>query len=300
MGLEVRRARVADKERIVAIASQIWDGGDYVPAVIDDWLACSRGELLVAEIDGTVAAFAQRTWLAAGHAWLQGIRADPALRGRGAGRALTQALVEACDRDGARRIGLSTYIDNLESIHLVESFGFVRRASFSYVEGTSEVPGAAPLGDIDVPSDAEFEAFVRASTFLRAARGRFPSEWRFLEFDWEPRVALGWAPHRFALRRDGRIVAALCASYPARADMQGAFLSFLEGSREDVAALLAHAVRQLEVPGWEAMIPAPDGDASPILATLRELGFTSWRDFTPDSFCYERDALSRPGTVRPG
>ena len=135
MSMEVRRARPADRQRILDISAQIWDGYDYVPLMLDEWLAGTAGELLVAALDGDVAAFSYRTWVAEGHAWLQGIRTDTALRGKGLGRALTERSIERAWADGARRIGLSTYIDNHASMHIVESFGFRRMASFVYLEG---------------------------------------------------------------------------------------------------------------------------------------------------------------------
>lgn len=292
MPLVVRNAVAADSPRIVAISAQIWDGHDYVPDVLGRWLADRRGEVLVAEIDGTVAAFAYRTWLADGHAWLQGIRADPALQGRGAGRALTGELVERCRRDGARRIGLSTYVDNEASIHLIESFGFQRKASFVYLEGprvtTAEASGNAG-GEAVRVSEEELAAFIRQSAFLRVACGRFPSEWRFIELAREPGVALGWAPYRLGVRRGGRLTSALCASYPGRPDQDGAFLSFLEGDPRDAAALLARAADDLEAPSWEAMIPKKSSEEAPALAMLRALGFTSWNAFVEDAFSYELD-----------
>ena len=87
--MEVRPARPADRQRILDISAQIWDGYDYVPRLLDEWLAGTAGELLVAVLNGVVAAFSYRTWVAEEHAWLQGIRTDTALRGKGLGRALT-------------------------------------------------------------------------------------------------------------------------------------------------------------------------------------------------------------------
>ncbi len=273
---------------ILAISAQIWDGYDYVPHVLDEWLAGAQGELLVAEIDGHVAAFSYLTWLAVGHAWLQGIRADTAMRGRGAAKALTERSIARAWAAGARRIGLSTYIDNQASMHIAESFGFRRVASFVYLEG--EPAGLDEREDADVePLSAEAAAdIVGRSDFLAAAGGRFPWEWRFLEFAWSPETALAWAPYRIGLRRHGRVVAALCAS-PGAGASDAAFLSFLDGTPEDLATLFRHAHAALGSAKWEAMIPKAGDRGAAALLALREVGLRSWSEYNEDVFAYELD-----------
>lgn len=288
MALDVRVAREADRERILAISAQIWDGYDYVPHVLDEWLAGAQGELLVAEIDGRVAAFSHRTWLAEGHAWLQGIRADTAMRGRGAAKALTEHSIERAWAAGARRIGLSTYIDNQASMHIAESFGFRRVASFVYLEG--EPAGRDEMKDADVePLSAKTAAdIVGTSDFLAAAGGRFPWEWKFIEFAWSPEAALSWAPYRIGLRRHGRVVAALCAS-PGTGASDAAFLSFLDGAPEDLATLFRHAQAELGSAKWEAMVPRAGDRVAEALFALREAGLRSWSEYDEDVFAYELD-----------
>ena len=46
--ITLRKAIASDKPRITEISSQIWDGEDYVPDVLDDWLANLNGEVIVA------------------------------------------------------------------------------------------------------------------------------------------------------------------------------------------------------------------------------------------------------------
>ncbi|MCX6098910.1 MAG: GNAT family N-acetyltransferase [Candidatus Bipolaricaulota bacterium] len=295
MSMEVRRARPADRKKILDISAQIWDGYDYVPLMLDEWLAGTAGELLVAVLDGGVAAFSYRTWVAEGHAWLQGIRTDTALRGKGLGRALTERSIERAWADGARRIGLSTYVDNQASMHIVESFGFRRMASFVYLEG--DLPGCSEPEDTGVVPLADGEAIrvIGRSDYLAAANGRFPWEWKFLSFDWSPRAAIAWAPYRIGIRRDGKVVSALCAS-PGSTPSDAAFLSFLDGEPDDLLALLRHAQADLGAAKWEAMVPKDGDRGARALAVLRDSGLRSWTEFSEDVFSYELDrvpALSR-------
>jgi ribosomal protein S18 acetylase RimI-like enzyme len=288
MSIEIRTAIERDRERILAISAQIWDGYDYVPGVLDEWLAGRNGELLIAELDGIVAAFSYRTWLAEGHAWLQGIRADTALRGRGAGRALTERSIERAWADGARRIGLSTYIDNEASMHIAEAFGFRRVASFVYLEG--ELQGHAEPNDpcVETLSDEDAARFIERSEHLAVAGGRFAWEWKFLEFAGSPQAALAWAPYRVGIRRDGDVVAALCAA-PGSDPSDSAFLSFLDGDAADLVTLLRHAEASLGTHKWEAMVPKTGDQAAAALAVLREAGLRSWSEYSEDVFAYELD-----------
>ncbi len=299
--MDVRVARESDRERILAISSQIWDGYDYVPTVLDEWLAGTQGELLVAVLDGTVAAFSYRTWLADHHAWLQGIRTDTALRGRGSGKALTAHSLERAWADGARRVGLSTYIDNQASMHIVESFGFRRVASFVYLEGDLSVdsqPNDVPAENL-TPDEAA--AFIAQSDSLAVANGRFPSGWKFLAFDWSPETALAWAPYRIGIRRDGRLTSALCASRssagadcatPRPSDLDVGVLSFLDGEPEDLRALLRRASNDLGVSAWEAMIPRIGDRQARALEALRDSGLRPWSEYAEDVFAYELDRVA--------
>jgi GNAT superfamily N-acetyltransferase len=293
MSMEVRRAKPADRQRILGISAQIWEGYDYVPLMLDEWLAGTAGELLVAVLNDEVAAFSYRTWVAEEHAWLQGIRTDTVLRGKGLGRALTERSIERAWADGARRIGLSTYIDNQASMHIVESFGFRRVASFVYLEG--DLPGHSEPEDPRVVALSDEEALrtIGRSDYLAAANGRFPWEWKFLSFDWSPQAALAWAPYRMGIRRNGEIVSALCAS-PGSTPSDAAFLSFLDGEPDDLLTLLRHAQVDLGAAKWEAMVPK-DGDRSArALAVLRESGLRSWSGFGEDVFSYELDRVPDP------
>src|SRR5664279_4232242 len=93
-------------------------------------------EVTVADLNGSVIAFGRTVNLAPGYVWLEGIRTAAASQGHGAGKALTEYFIEKATREGAQRIGLSTYVDNLASIHIIEQHRFVRQASFIPVSYT--------------------------------------------------------------------------------------------------------------------------------------------------------------------
>lgn len=286
--IHIRRATSEDTERILAISAQVWDGNDYVPSTLSDWLVDPSGELLVAEVDGVVASFAYRTWLLPGHAWLQGIRTDPARRGKGLGKALSHALVDRAWQAGATRISLSTYFDNAPSIRIIESLGFERVASFVLVERTEKappLPATAHPGATE-PTPDEAARFILASPCLATARGWYPFEWLFLPFAARPEAFLEKTPYRIGVRSGDGWRSLLCAS-PGRGAGDAAFLSFLDGDPRDFAPLVAQASRDLGTSTWESMIPRRGEDVALALTPLLGLGFTPWQDGREDVLCYE-------------
>ncbi len=54
--LTIRPLRPADRERVLEIVADVWDGHDYLPQVLDDWLADPAGNFQAGELDGVVVA----------------------------------------------------------------------------------------------------------------------------------------------------------------------------------------------------------------------------------------------------
>lgn len=128
--LIIRPARAADRNVVMALVAQIWDGEDYIPEVWDEWLAAPHGELTVAELAGRVVCLSKLTRLRPGVWWLEGMRVDPAFRGRGIATVVTRYQVQLAERLASGQLGLGTSSEN-EAVHrLVEHLGFARVAAF--------------------------------------------------------------------------------------------------------------------------------------------------------------------------
>lgn len=292
MGLTIRTARLADRERILAISAQIWEGEDYVPKVIDEWLRMRDSEVAVAELNGIVVSFARTVDLAPGYVWLEGIRTDTAAQGHGAGRALTDYFIEKAAREGAQRIGLSTYIDNLASIHLIEKHGFERQASFVLAEAAfdSAARSYARLSPavLAVPFD-EARAYIRKSDVITMGNGFMPQGWKFWPVT-RPGVS-AWPPFdtAFGLRdSNGSLRSLLVVCQPDHGEDQIS-IDFADGTPEYLDILLKHALAAF--PGAKsltAMVPAHETTHTALLESLIALEFDIWRHGDPDVFVYER------------
>jgi ribosomal protein S18 acetylase RimI-like enzyme len=128
--IEIRPARVEDREAVLAFCTQTWSWGDYVEYVWDQWLHNPKGQLLVATADSKPVGVANMQMLDKTNAWLAGFRVDPAYRRQGIARALSEkALLEAMQR-GATYARLMVESTNEASIQLFESMHMRRVGSF--------------------------------------------------------------------------------------------------------------------------------------------------------------------------
>jgi GNAT superfamily N-acetyltransferase len=292
MGVTIRTARLADRERIVAISSQIWEGDDYVPHVIDEWLRMRDSEVAVADLNGSVIAFARAVNLTPGYMWLEGIRTDTAAQGHGAGKALTEYFIERATREGAQRIGLSTYVDNLASIHIIEQYRFERVASFILAEAKLDSPAraCAELSPevIPVPFD-EARAWILGSASITKSCGFLPQGWKFWPVARPDVVAWPSFDKAVGLRgSNGSLRSLFVVCRPDHGPAE-ASIDFADGSPEDLDVLVRHALALY--PGakyLQTMIPAGQSVHTNLLETVTALEFDVWRHGEPDVFIYER------------
>jgi GNAT superfamily N-acetyltransferase len=144
--IAVRRARVDDRDAVLVFASETFGGEDYIAEVWDDWLGAEDGICLAAvaqapadgresvdsdgrpiEADRPIA-FSRVALLSATEAWLEGIRVDPAVRGRSVATALQVAELAWARAQGASTVRYVTGDENEASHRLGARHGFRRLA----------------------------------------------------------------------------------------------------------------------------------------------------------------------------
>jgi ribosomal protein S18 acetylase RimI-like enzyme len=289
--LHLRRAVAGDEARVREIAAQIWEGHDYTGEAFAAWVSEPGGELVVAQRGDTVVGYAHRKTLVPGYVWFEGIRVDPVYEGGGVAKAITRYLVEAARADGASAIGLSTYIDNAASMHIVERMGFSRVASFVFFEARPDAAvrslakRSARCEAIPLP---EAIRFVTESRFLSAAAGRVPHGWTFFPFARDPHRALSEGRELLGIRRAGELIALAVVARSLQHDGELA-IDFLDGACDGLTELVKHLLflaRPEDV--VQAMLPQAGDVHTPALEVFVELGIPSWNDLSPDVFVYER------------
>ena len=123
--LTLRPMRPADRERVMEICRDVWDGHDYIPRVFDAWMADAGSTFHAAELEGTVVGLQRLRPYAPGLIWYEGLRVASTHRRQGLARMmLASAIAEAKDQ-GFREMRLAT--GNPEAASLFESAGFERR-----------------------------------------------------------------------------------------------------------------------------------------------------------------------------
>jgi N-acetylglutamate synthase-like GNAT family acetyltransferase len=181
-----RPMRPDDRDEVSAFTARIWDGGDYLAAVFDDWVADREGSFEAVLLDGRIVGCAKLTYLTPHDAWLEGLRKDPACPARGLGeQACRRLLAAVAARPGVRSVRFSTYVSNRASIAFTERLGFTRILTLSWKvrEGSRETgSGGAAGGDPDPqglappPDRRSALAFVEESGWFSS--GFLPEGWR--------------------------------------------------------------------------------------------------------------------------
>ena len=145
--LTIRPVRPADRDRMLELTSDVWEGRDYIPRVFDDWVSEAGAVFQAAELDGIVVGLQRLRPYAPGLVWYEGLRVASTHRRRGMARAmLTSAIAEAREQ-GFREMRLAT--GNPTAVQLFESAGFERLVDVRWwigvrVEGgeSARIPGS--------------------------------------------------------------------------------------------------------------------------------------------------------------
>jgi GNAT superfamily N-acetyltransferase len=172
-----RPALPVDTPQALELSSKIWGGEDYVPYVWEDWLQDPEGQLAVAEYGGRVVGFGKLSRLAPCDWWLQGLRVDPAYRGRRIASKLHSYLMAHWRQHCSGVLRFSTSTQNLASQHLAEISGFTKIGSYTYFSAPALTGEAAGFSPVTVDQIPEAFQFLLASASLQLSFG-------LMEFDW--------------------------------------------------------------------------------------------------------------------
>jgi hypothetical protein len=309
--------RPGDKPAIVDIASRIWDGTDYLPFVFDNWIADADGEFAAATLGGRVVGCGKLSFPAPGHAWLEGLRKDPAVTEGGLAEAVTRYFLRRlAARPGLASVRFSTYVFNERSIAVNERLGFERRHVFSckaWARKRAEVEAAACPGAgraVVVSDPGEAIRFVEAGGWLAASGGLVCEGWK--AFPWSPSwfaaryVATGRCLGVRSAGGAGGSLAGLAAfAHDTRYAKTYVKLACLDAlDRESTEALVDAVVRYVkEHAGDENEIELILPPGSRVAPRIAACGFASWEredDFFVHELPLERLAAVAAGAGRDG
>jgi len=290
--LKIRRAVESDKNRIIEISSKIWEGDDYIPYVVDEWIKSIDSEFVVAETEGQISGFARYIRYSNDFGWLEGIRMDPEFRNLGIGKTLTDYLINIAKKEGVKKLALSTYIDNEASIHIVESKGFIKFTSFVYCEKEIEQNDLVPHIDFSCIEKIQIEEaleFIEKSQFLAISKGFIPAGWKIYPFELIKGKFSEKIEHIFGTRKEGKISSLICFSKSPEFDNYTLVL-FLDGQPDEMNKLLAYALASGKEHYFiSSMIPNSQGEEAKALQIFKSFKFKFWNNLIEDSFLYVKE-----------
>jgi GNAT superfamily N-acetyltransferase len=197
-----------DKARLLEIAAQIWEGHDYMPHVFDRWVEDRRHYFAAMTFGGRLVGCGRLAPFDARRGWLEGLRVDPGLQGRGLGRLLSRHMAMAGRERGFERLIFSTYFGNHASIRINEDLGFRRTAAFTHLE--------LALEDLaEIPDLEETAREVEVTPGIPDTPEMMANDWTFLPGDLPDRGA--YFPNAETVRQgENRIVVADNLKYGGR------------------------------------------------------------------------------------
>jgi ribosomal-protein-alanine N-acetyltransferase len=151
--VDVRRARISDLDALVALEQRSFSGDCMSRAQYRRHLVSETALVLIAsaqrQLLGSAVLFFRKRSQAAR---LYSLATDPAARGRGVGRTLLDAAIDAARQRGCHVLRLEVRTDNHAAIALYERVGFLRAGHYSnyYEDGADAWRYALPgLGQTD-------------------------------------------------------------------------------------------------------------------------------------------------------
>lgn len=150
----IRPALPADKNGLIKMAKTIWDGGDYLPKIVDTWIA--EGGFFVAEWQSQIIGCTKITMFPRNVMWFEGLRVHSRYQGKGIGKLLNafgfRYAMAQKESNPHLSFEFCTYYKNVESIHLARKLGFkvLRRFYVLSKRGVDKCLPPMILDDYDI------------------------------------------------------------------------------------------------------------------------------------------------------
>lgn len=132
----VRLARREDREDLIEISKRIWDGHDYLPQIVDRWIA--EPWFFVCEFEAKVIACLKLSEMPDNVIWFEGLRVHAKYQGKGVAKLMNRELLKFASGLKSQNPALSfefcTYYKNVESLALTSKLGSVKVDSFYNLE----------------------------------------------------------------------------------------------------------------------------------------------------------------------
>jgi hypothetical protein len=183
----IREIRHSDKEDVLRISSQIWEGDDYVINVFDRWVTSNAGIFAGYWDAGKLIGFGRMRFLTPTDIWLEALRKDPQTKIKGIGYKISKYYMDKLKGKEINSIRFSTYFDNTASITLNEKLGFIKILTLSMKEfeiSSNQVKTIdnSIITDIDL---SELDKYIKNSNYLFKTKGFISKGWIIRQYSKE-------------------------------------------------------------------------------------------------------------------
>ncbi len=272
---EFRRITSNEKEAILKMTENIWDGEDYTKIVFDEWVENTRNPFIALWLDDELSGIGRLSWVTESDAWLEGLKKHPACEHRGVGSKFLEHFLDMIrSRDRVDSIRFSTYFPNVESIALNTRRGFYHKYSYSHL--VYEISGEEKPAEGVVEIAKSKEDFL--PLFINSGFNR----------DMKELIAFGWVFYPAAPENFQRFIEKGYILATGGGSLDGAIL-LIHSPKEKSMNILAihaecsdvmdrlltaakHCALQRNIPRITLMAP----DDAETLRRFRTNGFTSW------------------------
>ncbi len=241
MDLHFRRLVLGDVPGVLDLTKDIWDGNDYMPAVIDRWIQHAENYTFGAFSDMAkhdLVGIAQVRWFSPGVAWLEGGRVRPSFQKQGAGVQIAAHAIEYVRSNGGKTCLYDTSSENHGSIAIAKRFGFTERDRVRVsVLDVHDARFEHPARPGNVPKFVSVKEGLAAVRHLPNPPGDYISNgwsWAPLDEAYLSRIPWRWARlgKAIALVMDGR------SDVIAESPEPGTTWIIVHGDPEDAALLV--------------------------------------------------------------
>jgi GNAT superfamily N-acetyltransferase len=276
--LVLRPARAGDREGMLRITKGVWGGTDYVPYRWQRWLEDACGYLCVATLNGEVVGLHHTSVQSDGSAWLEGIRVDETLRGRGIGAAMLRNGLGWARIAGCSIARLSTSNENESSMQIARKAGLHEVGRYDVLSGPPADPAErgvqvrlAHAGDLEMLGGLLLNRHPHENLPRFYTKG-----WTAYRLD-AKRLHLLVAAHAVAMAEANDAVSiGIATASVGRPQIR---LGYLQGPAEGARALASWVQARAGATGMEevrAILPSEISTRE----LLQSLGFTASTDFS--------------------
>ncbi|MDH7564177.1 MAG: GNAT family N-acetyltransferase [Candidatus Bathyarchaeota archaeon] len=231
MSARTRRVTAADKPDILEISRLTWEGHDYLPLVLDDWLNGEDSKMYGVRVGEHVIAVANLRVIENGKTgWMEGLRVHPDHRRKGYADLLTQKLIEAGKQLHLQRLRYTTGIDNEASVRLAEKHGFTRLCEVGvlFAPRPRKAPKMKAHVSIREAEAAEVYALLQRKSNI-IPHGVLVHDWKALDLSLEALQTIG-KDSKFHISLKDDEISSLSFAYPRRRpDLMWTFTIYADG-----------------------------------------------------------------------